>query len=86
MLILHQHVEPLLKKPEPTLTDQTKQQSNVPFEKVLDCLVVGLDFEMRICFMSLLALIKQRQEHKRSPNQFEAKIAEFDRALNKFKI
>lgn len=53
---------------------------------MLNCLVVGLDFEMRICFKPLLALIKQRQEHKRSLKHFETKIAEFDRALNKFKI
>ena len=85
LIILYRYVEPLLKELEPILVDQNQQLSNVLQEKMLNSLVVGLEFEMRVYFRPLRALIEQDQKHKRF-SKFKAKIAEFDEALNAFEV
>lgn len=82
LVILHNYVEVLLERPELIPTHQTQQQSNVPLQKLLDSLVVGLEFELRVYFRPLRALIiEQQREQKLFSDTTNGHVTKFDTAL-----
>lgn len=74
-IILHKYTNSILKEPERALFNQTQQQSSVLSRRRSDCLVVGLEFELRVCFRLLRALIieqKLAQKHVSNPINADA--------------